>query len=151
MGDVSYKSSLIGMAPQFEEATAGEALEAGDLAFVAADGDLEKMDGGDTDLYCLVMSDADPENGSIGDGDTVLALPLYPWLVFEGTYDGTATDIDSQIIGAPLAVKLNGSAIEFEDATTDDSTVAVIHDIVSIEDSTVQVRFPSILGGRVAY
>lgn len=151
MGDVKFVRSLIGMAPQFEEATAGEALEAGDLAFVASDGDLEKMDGGDTDLYCLVVGSVDTSNDTIADGGTVAVLPLYPWLVFEGTYNGSATDINAQILGAPVAVKLNSTAIEFEDASTDDSTVAVIHKIVSKDDSTIQVRFPSVLGGRVAY
>lgn len=151
MGDVRFIKSLIGMAPQFESATAGEALEDGDLAFVASDGDLEKMDGGDTDLYCLVMGSVDTSNDTIADAGTISVLPLYPWLVFEGDYKGTATDLDSQIIGAPVAVKLNSTAIEFEDATTDDSTVAVIHKIVSVSDSTIQVRFPSVLGGRVAY
>jgi hypothetical protein len=108
MGDMKVVKSMVGDTWEIrDDGIANEVLEEGDLCNFDADGELEKVDDGDTahDL-AIVLED------TVADQTGVKYVMVEPWLEIQGTQTGTIGDV-----GELLEIDIDTAACTVAPAT----------------------------------
>ena len=130
MGDFTFRKMSRGSFPEVEYFTADVALEAGDLAILDGDSELEKITDGATafDIY-LVLQDAAANETEVG------AIYLDEDMILETTFTGALI-----AVGEEVAVRVASGVITVEAKGASQPTQFLLTKIVDATAQTVQVR-----------